>query len=308
MKRRKTGFFAEISRNNISYLLVLPAVLYTFVFGYCTLPYLIMAFQKFSYSTNLFTARWIGLHNFQFFLQSQRAAMVTINTLRLNALYIVFNTGLAVLLALFLNEMRSRRFSKVLQSFYIFPYFLSWVIVSYIVYAIFSTDKGLLNEALKGLGAPTHSWYNDARPWTLIITALRVWKDVGMTSVIYLAALSGLDREIFEAAMVDGASRSQQIFRLTIPLILPIVAMLTLLSIGRIFYGDFAMIYSIVRDNGLLFPTTDVIDTYVYRALRLTGDPAQAMAANLYQSVMGFLMVFGSNWLVRRFFPEGALF
>lgn len=129
-----------------------------------------------------------------------------------------------------------------------------------------------------------------------------------MTSVIYLAALTGFDRGLYEAATIDGANRAQQIFRITIPLLLPLIAILTLLSIGRIFYGDFAMIYSIVRDNGLLYPTTDVIDTYVFRALRLTGDPAQAMAAGLYQSLMGFIMVFGSNAIVKRYFREGALF
>jgi len=308
MSTKKHGVLRELSRNRFSYLLVLPAALYTFIFGYWTLPYMVMAFQRFRYTDTILTAQWIGLKNFDFFVHSNRALMVTMTTLRLNILYIVFVTVFSVALAILLNEMRPGRATKVVQSAFIFPYFLSWVIASYIVYLLFSTEMGVVNSLLKQFGAKPYGWYQHPQPWTAILTSLRVWKEVGMTSVIYLAALTGFDRGLYEAATIDGANRAQQIFRITIPLLLPLIAILTLLSIGRIFYGDFAMIYSIVRDNGLLYPTTDVIDTYVFRALRLTGDPAQAMAAGLYQSLMGFIMVFGSNAIVKRYFREGALF
>ncbi len=304
----KKSFLYDIIKNPFSYLLLLPAALYTFVFGYVTMPYIVIAFQRFNYRTGIFGSEWVGLKNFEFFFVSTRALMVTWNTLRLNFLFIVCTTTAAVIFSLLLNEVRHKKYLKVTQSSFLFPNFLSWIIVSYMVYGFFSTEYGLMNNILKAWGRDPVNWYTQPKYWTWILVVIRIWKDTGITSVIYLAAITAIDSELYEAATIDGASRWQQTKGITLPLLMPTVAILTLLAVGRIFYGDFGMIYALIGDNGLLYPTTDVIDTYVFRALRVTGDPAGAMAVGLYQSFIGFLLVFGANWLTRKLFPEGAIF
>jgi putative aldouronate transport system permease protein len=298
----------DILRNPASYLLAAPALLYTLVFSYCSYPYLLMAFQRFNYRKSIFTSEWVGLGNFAFFFKSSYAYTITGNTLKLNLLFIVFTTAAALLLALFLNEMASRRFVKVTQSMMVFPTYLSWVVVSYMLFGIFSMDYGVLNRAAARLGGQPVNWYIRAGAWPAILTGMRVWKAAGLNAVIFLAAIVSIDESLYEAAGIDGASRLQQARRITLPLIAPTVAILTLMSIGRIMYGDFGMIYALIGDNGTLYPTTDVIDTYVYRALRKIGDPAEATAIGLFQSVVGLLMVAGANRLAKAFFPEGALY
>ncbi|MDR1538798.1 MAG: ABC transporter permease subunit [Clostridiales bacterium] len=219
-----------------------------------------------------------------------------------------FGTFLAVVAALLMNELRAGAFLRVSQSVLIFPNFLSWVVVSYIVFSIFSSERGFLNAVLRGMDLEAVSWYSKPQYWRAILTSIKVWKGLGINSVIFLAAIAAIDGGLYEAARIDGASRWRQTTRITLPLLAPTVTILALLSVGRIFYGDFQMMYSIVQDNGLLLPVTDVIDTYVYRALRTTGDPSSAMAVGLYQALVGFALVFGSNWLIRRKYPEGALF
>jgi putative aldouronate transport system permease protein len=298
----------ELRQNGGSYLLALPAIAYSLVFGYFTMPYLVMAFKEFSYRKTFFELDWIGLANFEFFFASQTAWRVTFNTLRLNALFIVIGTTFALLVAIVLNELKFKTYSKVAQSTYLFPFFISWVVASYIIYSLFSTQFGIINKLLTSIGLEARNWYTDARPWPAILTTLNVWKFTGQRTVIYLAAIVAIDPSLYEVAEIDGASRLQKIRFITMPHLLPVVAILSLLAIGRIFYADFGMIYAIIRDNGLLYPTSDVIDTYVFRALRIHGNPAQAMAVNFYQSAVGFVLVFGSNWLVRKLFPQGALF
>jgi putative aldouronate transport system permease protein len=272
------------------------------------MPYLVMAFKEFSYRKSFFELDWIGFANFEFFFASQTAWRVTFNTLRLNVLFIIIGTSFALVVAIVLNELKYKTYTKVVQSTYLFPYFISWVVASYIIYSLFSTQFGIINRFLSSLGLETRNWYTDPQPWPAILTTLNVWKFTGQRTVIYLAAIVAIDPALYEVAEIDGATRLQKIRFITIPHLLPVVAILSLLAIGRIFYADFGMIYAIIRDNGLLYPTADVIDTYVFRALRIHGNPAQAMAVNFYQSAVGFVLVFGSNWLVRKFFPQGALF
>ena len=298
----------ELRQNGGSYLLALPAIAYTLIFGYFTMPYLVTAFREFSYRKSFLELDWIGFGNFEFFFASQTAWRVTFNTLRLNALFIVIGTLFALTVAIVLNELKVKTYSKVVQSTYLFPYFISWVVASYIIYSLFSTQFGVINKLLTSAGLEGRNWYTDPRPWPAILTTLNVWKFTGMRTVIYLAAIVAIDPSLYEVAEIDGASRLQKIRYITMPHLLPVVAILALLAVGRIFYADFGMIYAIIRDNGLLYPTADVIDTYVFRALRIHGNPAQAMAVNFYQSAVGFVLVFGSNWMVRKLFPQGALF
>ena len=305
---KKDGWIKDIINNPFSYLLLLPAAAYTLIFGYLTLPYIIMAFEKYNFQKGIWGSEFVGLKNFKFFFNSNSAWLVTFNTLYLNILFILTGTVAAVGLALMLNELRHKTYLKVSQSLLIFPNFISWIIVQYIVYAFLGTSYGWINRIMVQLGLPKINFYASARPWPFILVLIRLWKNTGMSSVIYSAAITGMDEGLFEAARIDGANKGQQIIHITIPLLMPTIVVLTLMSIGKIFYGDFGMIYALVGDNGILLQRTDVIDTYVFRALRNTGDPSAAMAVGLYQAVVGFIMVFGSNMLTRRYFPDGALF
>lgn len=300
--------FRELRRNYVAYSLALPAVLYTFIFGYLTLPYILISFQKFNYKLGIWKSPFVGLDNFEFFFLSDRAWQVTFNTIRLNFLFIVVGTAAALLLAILFTELRGRRFSRIMQSTILFPHFLSWVIISYVLYGFFASNYGLLNQTLDWLGLPQKNWYSEPNYWVPILVAVNVWKEVGISLVIYLAAIAGIDSSLYEAATMDGANRRQQIRYITLPLLMPTVIILSLLALGKIMYGSFDMIYAIIKDNGLLYPTVDVIDTYVFRALRTIGNPAQAMAVGLYQSVVGFILVFGVNMIVRKVSPDNSLF
>jgi putative aldouronate transport system permease protein len=267
-----------------------------------------MAFQNYHYLTGLFRSPFTGLKNFEFFFRSNRAWLVTFNTIYLNVLFIISGTLVSVILALMLNEIKRKKFLKISQSMLLFPNFLSWIIVSYIVFAFLSSDYGWLYSLVKLFGGKPASMYSNASYWPMILVLIRIWKNSGINSVIYMAAMTGIDEGLYESARIDGANKLQEIRHITIPLIVPTICILTLLAVGRIFYGDFQMIYSLVGDNGILMGTTDVIDTFVFRALRQTGDPAGAMAVGVYQALVGFILVYGSNFLVKKFFPEGAVF
>lgn len=304
----RPSFQRDVRKNLFSYLLALPAAIYTIIFGYMTFPYIYMAFTDYNYNTGLFGSPFVGLKNFNYFFQSNRAWLITWNTVYLNTIFIVTGTIAAIILALMLNEISNRVFLKTSQAVLLFPHFLSWIIVQYVVFALLSSEYGWLNSILNLFGVKSVSMYSEADYWPTILAIIRLWKGTGMSSVIYMAAIVGMDEQLFEAARIDGANKMQQIWHLTLPLLGPTISILTLLAVGRIFYGDFQMIYALVGDNGILLQRTDVIDTYVFRSLRQTGDPSGTMAVGLYQAFVGFLMVYGSNRLVRRFFPDGAMF
>jgi putative aldouronate transport system permease protein len=306
--KKRGGIARDIIKNPFSYILVFPAMVYTVLFGYLTLPYTAIAFQNYHFLTGLFRSPFVGLENFEFFFRSNRVWQVTFNTIYLNFLFIVTGTIVSVLLALMLNEIKRKWFLKVTQSFLLFPNFLSWIIVSYIAFAFFSSDYGWLYSIVRAAGGDPVSVYNSPAYWPPILVIIRLWKNAGINSVIYMAAITGFDEGFYEAARIDGASKFQEIRYITLPLLIPTICILTLLAVGKIFYGDFQMFYSLIKDNGLLLETTDVIDTFVFRALRQTGDPAGAMAVGVYQAFVGFVLVFGSNRIVKKFFPEGAIF
>ena len=298
----------DIRKNKYLYLLLLPAVTYTFLFGYMTLPYLLIAFQRFTIGGGLLDAEWIGLENFRFFFLSPHGLRVTFNTFFLNALFLGLGTLFSVTMAILLNEFRGKFLKRVAQSVMIMPFFISWVIASYIIFSLFSFNLGIMNSMLTSLGFSPINWYTNPQYWRIILVCLNIWRFGGINTIIYLAAITGIDSEIYEAGRIDGASRWQQIRFLTLPILLPTISILVLLGVGRVFFGDFAMIYSIIRDNGILFPTVDVIDTFVFRTLRQTGNFSWSAAIGLYQSTLGLILIFITNKLVKKFFPEGALF
>lgn len=307
MVRKKVNPFREIWGQKFLYLLALPAVLYTFIYCYLSLPYIAIAFEKFNFRTGI-RSPFVGLKNFEYFFNSSWAWTVTRNTLVINILFLVIGTICAVGLAIILNEIKPGRYLKTAQSGMLFPYFISWVIVSYMLQGILGTDTGLLNRVRISLGAERINYYASPQYWYPILLILHIWKTTGYNAIIYLAAITGIDEGLYEAAAIDGASRFQRIRFITLPLLFPTVCILTLMAIGRIFYGDFGMMYAIIRDNSAIMPLAEVIDTYVYRTFKNTGNPSLSMAVGLYQSIVGFVLVFTSNTIVRKKFPDGALF
>lgn len=305
--KKRTNPIMEIWKHKFLYLLALPAMIYTFIYGYMTLPFLVVAFEKFNYKTGIFSP-FVGLKNFVYFFKSSWAWIVTRNTLIINCLFLIVGTFCSVALAILLNEIVAKKFLKITQSFMLFPYFVSWVIVSYMLQGLLGTDTGLVNNVLDTLGKDRVSFYSKPEYWYPILLGLNIWKTTGYNAIIYLAAITGIDEGLYEAAYVDGATRWERIRYITLPLLMPTVCVMTLMAIGRIFYSDFGMMYAIIRDNSALMPMAEVIDTYVYRTFKNTGNASLSMAVGLYQSIVGFILVFTSNWIVKKKFPEGALF
>jgi putative aldouronate transport system permease protein len=288
--------------------MTLPALALVLIFNYIPIFGIFMAFKQGKNSHELFGGRWVGLDNFKFFFESQDAARITVNTISMNAMFIIATLVFAVLLALLLNEIRSRRTVKMYQSIMMLPYFLSWVIVGFLTYAFLNVDYGLVNNILLGLKMQPINWYAEPDRWPTILVIVNTIKSAGYYSVIYYAGIMGISEDLYEAAKIDGANRIQQMTKITIPLITPLICIMTLLQVGKIFYADFGLFYYLPRETGVLFKTTDVIDTYAYRALRVLGNTGMSAAIGLFQSVVGFILVISSNFIVKKINPENSLF
>lgn len=306
------GFFVArqwriFKMNYALLLLTLPGVLYLLVMAYLPMGGVIIAFKDYNYVDGIWGSKWIGLKNFEFLFLSQDAWRITRNTLMMNGLFIFFGTICAILVALAMNEIRVKWVNKAIQSTLFLPYLLSWVIVSYLVFAILTT-KGFLNAVLASIGLEPINWYMEPKYWPYILTMITLWKVTGYNSIIYLASIIGINPEFYEAAKLDGANKLQQIRYITMPFLIPVISILTLLAIGKIFYADFGLFYSVTRDLGHLYPVTDVIDTYVFRMLRTVGDVGMASAAGFFQAVVGFALVLTFNSIVRKIDKDNALF
>lgn len=301
----------HILRKNSSLLLMfLPGGLLLLVFAYLPMVGLVLAFKDYRAVDGIFGSDWVGLDNFRFLFGTRDAWIITRNTLGLNSLFIVTGNIAALALALLLNEVseRQRWLRGFYQATFCLPFILSWVIISYLVFGFLSVERGLVNQFLGLFGVEAVDWYKSPHYWPLILVLINIWKNVGLASVIYLSGMLNISPEYYEAATLDGASKWQQIWSITLPLLLPIIVVQVLLAVGRIFYADFGLFFLVTNDSSLLYPTTNVIDTYVYRALRSLGNVGMAAAAGLYQSLIGFLLVLLTNWLVRRWDREKALF
>ncbi len=305
---RTKGLLRDMGSNPFLYLIALPGVLFYSIFCYAPMYGMIMAFKNFDMTKGILRSEWVGLSNFKFFFTSSQVGTVVFNTLFLNALFIVSTTLFGVTIALFLNEIRMKLFKRVSQSVIFLPYFMSWIVVSMMVTAFLGGRSPALNTWLASFGLPPVDWMFTPELWPLLLTIIRVWQGAGYASIIYLAAISAIPEEIYEAARIDGASRRTMMLRITLPLLVPTISILTLLSVGRIFNGDFGMIYALVGDNPILYPTTDVIDTFVYRAMRQLNDFGMSTAVGISQSFMGLIFILGTNAIVRRFSKESSLF
>lgn len=302
------NFAAEFRKNGVLTLLAVPALILMVLFRYLPIGGIILAFKRFSIPKGIFGSPWIGFNNFKFLFLTKDAFIITRNTLCYNAVFIVLNLICAVTLAIALNELLNKKAAKIYQTVFMAPYFLSWVAISFIAFAFLNKDGGLLNMLLRKTGAVEISWYSETAYWPLIIIIAQLWKNLGYATVMYLSSLVNIPQELYEAALVDGATKWQQICKITLPALRPMMIILTIIAIGRIFYSDFGLFYQLPRNSGPLFDVTNVIDTYVYRTLKDLNDIGMAAAANLYQSLLGFLMIMGSNAIIKKIDSDSALF
>ncbi len=297
----------EFKKNKDLFLIGLPGMLALFIVCYLPMFGLIIAFKKFNFEDGILGSPWAGLDNFKFFFTSQDAFRVTRNTLLLNGSFIILSFAGAVVIALMLNEL-GKRSVKIFQTVLFVPYFISWIVVGYLVYGFLSFDFGVINSILRTFNIAPVDWYSDPKYWPVILIISYLWKNVGYLTIIFYTGMLGIDASYYEAASIDGATKFQQARAITIPLIKPLVILMLILSIGKIFYSDFGLFFFVPREVGALLPTTDVIDTYVYRSLRVVGDLGMASAAGFYQSIVGFLLVLGSNLFIRKVSKENAVF
>ncbi|QGR00357.1 sugar ABC transporter permease [Paenibacillus psychroresistens] len=298
----------ELVRNKMLYMMTLPGIIFFLVFNYAPLYGLLIAFKSFNIQDGILGSPWSGFKNFEFYFKSIYAAQTTFNTLYLNFMFIVIGLVVQVSIAIMINEIANKAWKKWFQSALFFPFFLSWIVVSALAYNLLSDKFGMLNSLLRSMDIPTVAWYNEVDYWRFILVLAYLWKTTGFYVIIYLAAIVGIDSELYEAARIDGANRFKTIFHITLPGLIPTIVILLLLSIGRIFYGDFQMIYALVGDNGILYPVTDIIDTYVFRALRVQGEFGMATAVGLYQAILGLILITITNGIVKKYDKDIALY
>lgn len=309
MKKKLQKYY----RHRALIFMALPGLVWMIFFFYIPVFGNVVAFKDFKYSPDGFMASlinspWVGFDNFKFLFSSSNAYLITRNTVLYNIGFITIGLVCALFIAVVLSEIRSKKMIKIYQTAMLLPYFLSWVIIGYFVYAFLSPDKGLMNIIITSFGGTEINWYNEPKFWPLILIILGVWKGVGYNSIIYFAAIMGIDPSYYEAAMVDGASKWQQIKNVTLPQLIPLITILSILAVGNIFKADFGLFYNVTRDSGALYEVTSVLDTYIYNGLANTGDIGMASAAGLYQSVVGCVLLVSTNAIVRKFDDSSALF
>jgi putative aldouronate transport system permease protein len=303
--KRLRAYFAK---NGAFWLMALPGLILIFIFAYAPLPGIAIAFKNYKFNLGIWGSEWIGFNNFGYLFATHLTGRVIFNTLFMNGLFIITGTAGGIILALLMYEVQHKLRARFYQSAFFFPSFISAVVISYFVFAFLSTDTGLVNRVLAQLGMEPVPWYSSPEYWPAILMLTNLWKSVGLGSILYLAGMLGINPEFYEAAKIDGASKLKQVLYITLPLIAPVIVITTLLAIGRIFYADFGLFYIVTRNTPQLYPTTDVIDTFVFRSLRQLGDVGMAAAAGFMQSVIGFVLVIVSNLIVRRLDPDKALF
>jgi putative aldouronate transport system permease protein len=295
-------------------LLAIPASVWFLLFSYLPMFGIIVAFKRYrplprsNFLTSLLKSEFVGINNFKFLFATPDAWVMFRNTLLYNIIFIALGIVVPVALAIMISQLRNKRTAKVYQTSIFLPYFLSWVVVSYFVFSFLSVDKGLINSTLKALGKETVQWYMEPRYWPYFLIFLNVWKGVGYGMVVYLASISGIDASLYEAAIIDGATKWQQVKHITIPMLKPIIIILFILSVGRIFSSDFGLFYQVPRNSGPLVNVTQTIDVYVYKALMGMNNIGFSSAAAFLQSIFGLITILSANSIVRRIDPESSLF
>ncbi len=307
--KSKSGSLAKFKRYLPLYLMFLPGGIYLFINNYIPMAGILVAFKNYNARQGIWKSAWAGLKNFQFLFATPDAWVITRNTILYNVAFIIFNTLLGIIFAIFICDCVNEKLKKTYQSAILFPYLMSAVILGYIVFAFLSQSTGIVNNTiLPALGMEPVDWYSKAEYWPFILVFVNTWKGVGYGTLIYISAINGIDPSLYEAAELDSATKWQKIKYITLPFLQPTIITLTLMSVGRIFYSDFGLFYQVPRNSGLLYSTTNVIDTYVYRGLMNSGNVGMSAAAGFYQSIVGFIIVLSANAVVRKFSKENAMF
>ncbi len=290
------------------YLMTLPAMLYLLVNNYIPMAGIFMAFQRVNFSKGMFGGQWVGLENFRFLFATSDAWIMTRNTILYNVAFLILSPLFGILGAICLNQIKSKLSKKLFQTLILLPYLMSMVVVSYLVYAILNGEYGLLNRILDLVGLPTVDWYARSAYWPFILTFVYIWHSIGFNVAIYLAAIVGISPDYYEAANLDGATKWQQIRYITLPFLKPTVITMTILGLGRVFRSDFGLFFQVPMDTGILYDTTQTIDTYVYRSLMQLGNIGMSAAAGFYQSVVGFIILMAANLIIKKIDKENAMF
>lgn len=306
--KKKHSFFYNLYHYRVLTLMCLPAIIFFFMFNYMPLPGIYVAFVKYNYRNGIFGSKFVGLKNFDFLLQSGKLFELTKNTILYNLAFIFLGNALAMFVAVLLNEIQSKYFKKVSQTLMFLPYFVSQVLIGVLVFNLLNYDYGFVNTILTALGLPKWQPYADPNVWPVLLVVIYLWQQTGYNSVVYFAAIMGIDTSIIEAARVDGANCFQKIRYIIFPSLRGTLVILLLFAIGGIVKGNFGLFYNIIRSNSLLFPTTDIIETYVYRCCVNDFNFSTASAVGLYQSIIGFCIVMVSNFAVKKIEPDYSLF
>lgn len=310
--KKKNSARTRFKKNRPLFLLSLPGIVWFTIFSYIPLMAILIAFKDYRLNGNffnsLFTSEWVGLKNFEYIFKSGDAALIIRNTVGYNVVFIIMGLIIPLALALLLNEIFNARLSKLYQSIMFIPYFLSMVVVSYIVFAFLDPTNGYINGVLQIFGKEPIQFYMEPKYWPFIIIVVQMWKTMGYNMIIFLAAICGFDKSYYEAAMLDGATKWGQIKNITIPMLKPVIIMLLILSVGGIFRTDFGLFYQVPKQSGALISVTQTIDTYIYRGLSTMGDMGLSAAGGLLQSVIGFILVMTTNGIVKKIDSKQSIF
>lgn len=305
----RNGKWKRFMNNKTLLLMCLPAIVFFIIFAYLPMPGVYLAFIKYNYSSGIFKSAFVGLENFRFLFITGDLWRLTFNTITYNIAFILLGNVLQIVVAVLLNEMRSKWFKKISQTMMFLPYFVSAVLIGLIAYNILSYDYGILNSILTSLGMEPVKAYSTPNAWPFIIVLTYLWQTTGYGSIVYFAAIMGLDNEVVEAAEIDGANAFQRIRHIVLPWLKPTFIILLLFSLGGILKGNFGLFFNLVgANNTALYASTDIIETYVFRSLMTNFNFSMGSAVSLYQSLFGFVVVLTANWLVKKVSPDNSLF
>ena len=313
--RLASGRFAKYKKTLVLLTMVAPAAIWLLLLRYLPMGGIVLAFKDYkinprnpSFISNLLSSKWVGLKNFEYLFKTDSAWIMFRNTLGYNIVFIILGVIIPVAFAIMMNEFTRKFVRKAYQTMMFFPYFLSWVVVSYFLNAFLDAQYGMIPAMQAAAGKEVTSWYTTPGPWPYLLVFANLWKNVGYSTVLYLAAITGIDANQYEAAAIDGASKWQQVLYVTIPHLRTMICILFIMNVGRIFASDFGLFYNVPMQNGALFSVTQTIDTYVYRAYIATGNPGQSSAAGLLQNVLGFICILSANAIVKKVDADSAMF
>lgn len=304
----RSRFIKDLSQNWMLLLMCMPAIVFFLIFSYIPMPGLYLAFVRYNYAEGIFKSPFVGLENFRFLWLSGDLWRITRNTLLYNLAFILVGNVMEITVAVLMNELRSQRFRKISQTLMFLPYFISYVLVGLFVYNFLNYEYGTLNSILRSLGREPIETYSNPSIWKYIIVLTHVWKNTGYGAIVYFAAIMGFDSQMYEAAEIDGANAWQRIRYITLPCLKPTFVILLLFALGGILRGNFGLFYNLIGQNTLLYPSTDIIETFVFRSMIVDFNFSRAAAVGFYQSIFGFLLVMTVNWLVKKIEPDYALF